>query len=85
MFSMQSLTIYALSADSARAMAAALGEFRCARSEANGKHELVVTFRNGDQDLVQVLSTLASHITELGDGAARVEFEGRRYTMMPER
>ena len=82
---MQNLTIRAATADSARAMVAALCEFHCALSEDNGHHELVVTFGDGDREIVRVLSALARYVTEWADGPARIELDGRVYTMHPER
>lgn len=81
---MQSLTIHPASADSARALAASLREFQCELTEDNGDTELVVTFGDGEQEIIRVLNALARFATEQAFGPARIELDGRAYTMHPE-
>jgi hypothetical protein len=82
---MQTLRIEAASTASAHAMTDALAEFQAELVETeDGRSEVVVTLRGGDQDIVKVLNALERYVTERAKGPARIELEGRKYSMHPE-
>jgi hypothetical protein len=78
---MQSLTIHAATAYSAQALAAALSQFDSKAIEANGNYEVTVTLGRSDREIVDVLNALEVYVTELANGPAQIEFEGREYTL----
>ena len=70
---------------SAHAMMDALAEFQSELVEdADGRSEVVVTLGGGDQEIVRVLNALEHYVTERARQPARIELEGRKYTMHPE-
>jgi hypothetical protein len=73
---MRSLTIHAASADSAHAIAAALCAFDSKLVGANGYNDVVVTFGDGNREIVRVLSALARYAADQVDAPARVESTG---------
>jgi hypothetical protein len=81
---MQSLTIHAATAYSARAIVAALSEFDSEFAAANGEYEVTVTLRGGDREIVDILNALELYVTERANGPAHIDFAGREYTMHPE-
>lgn len=81
---MQSLTIHAASAETARAMAAALYEFHGELREVDGRTELVIAFGDGDREIVRVLNALSRYVAERADGPARIELGGHEYAMHPQ-
>ena len=82
---MQTLKIEAASPASAHAMIDALAEFQAELVEdPDGRSEVVVTLGGGDQNIVKVLNALERYVTERANEPARIELEGRKYTMHPE-
>jgi hypothetical protein len=80
---MQTLRIEAASTASARAIIRALAEFQAELVEgADGRSEVVVTLR-GDQEIIRVLNALELYVTERSRGPAKIDLEGRKYTMHP--
>lgn len=80
---MQKLTIEAVSPASAHALLEALAGFQAELVEGkDGRSEVVVKL-SGDLEIVSVLNALEEHVNRRAK-VARVEFEGRTYTMHPE-
>ena len=77
---MQTLTIRAVSPQSARALLHALSEFHVELAKADGRRELTVTFSH-EREIVAVLHVLAQYVNERETGPARISLEGRDYTM----
>jgi hypothetical protein len=81
---METLTIQAASAESARGMLAALSVFEAELVEsADGRREIVVSLGRDDSQIVAVLNALERYVTERASGPARVELNGRTYVMEP--
>jgi hypothetical protein len=82
---MQTLRIEAASHASARALIRALAEFEAELVEGeDGRSEVVVTLRGGDQQIIRVLNALEVYVTERSQGPAKIDLEGRKYTMHPQ-
>ena len=81
---MQSITIHAATAYSARAMTAALCQFDSDLSAVDGHYEVTIRLRGGDREIVDVLNVLELYVTERANGPAHIDFEGREYTLHPE-
>src|SRR5262245_66623261 len=80
---MQTMMIHAASAESAREILAALSPFEAKLVDMGDKHMVVVDLRR-DAQIVGVLNALQQYVTERGDGAAQLDFNGQRYVMRPE-
>jgi hypothetical protein len=77
------LTITARSLVSARGLYDALARFHPEVVESDdGSHSVTVDLRR-DIDVIAVLKALQEHLTARHDGPARLELEGRSYTMHP--
>jgi hypothetical protein len=79
----ETLTIHAASAKSANEMLEALSDFPAELVE-SGESSMVVVDLGGDAQIVGVLNALQQYVTNRGDGAAHVEFNGTNYVMHPE-
>jgi hypothetical protein len=79
---MRSLTVAAKNLQSAEALHGALAEFdaELKQSEHNG-YCVVVSLKGPERRIVEVLDALQQHVTDRNDGPARVDLDGRRYTM----
>ena len=77
------MTIRAASAESAAEMQAALAAFQPRLVEARGRYTVMIHLGT-DAEIVGVLTALQDYVCERADGAARVDFDGRRYTLHPE-
>jgi hypothetical protein len=80
---MRSLTVEAKSLDSARGLYEALAAFepKLTRSEQKG---FQVTVELGtDRQMIAVLDEIERHVSERQAGPARVELDGRNYTLNP--
>lgn len=80
---MQTLMIRAVSGGSALEIQAALAAFQPELVEVGDSYTVVVELGREAQ-IVGVLNALQDFVTERADGAARVDFNGRSYTMLPE-
>jgi hypothetical protein len=81
---MQSLTIEARSLESAREFCAALSEFDAELAETgNGGYQVKVAFAAGNRAILRVLRALEDHVTERADGPAKLDLDGRGYTIHP--
>jgi hypothetical protein len=81
---LQSLAIEAKSLESAQGLFRALSEFdpRLVGDEREGFR--VVVKVGTDRRLLAVLDALEQHVTQRQDGPARVDLQGRRYTVHSE-
>jgi hypothetical protein len=77
------LTINARSLGSAVGFFVALSRFHPEAAEHEDGTYSVAVALGSDTDIVAVLHALAQHVTARGDGPARVELDGRRYSMPP--
>ena len=80
---METLAIQTASPDSARAMLAALSEFRVELVETAVGCEVVVRLGRGDSEIVAVLNALEQYVTARGSGPAHLELDGHSYVMHP--
>jgi hypothetical protein len=82
---MQMLTIAAASPQSARALVDALSEFQVELLERKyGRRDIVVELGGSDREIIDVLSAIEAYVTQRRDGPARIELNGRSYTMHAE-
>jgi hypothetical protein len=81
---METLVVHAVSLESAQEFCAALPGFRTNLVGAeNGRFEVQITFA-GDREIIAVLNALVEYVTNRGDGPARLELDGHRYTLPPQ-
>jgi hypothetical protein len=79
---MQRLTVDASTGEVAQGLLNALADFWPEIVERpDGGYQVVVAIRGSDSRLVAILSALERHVTERGDGPAKVDLEGRSYTL----
>jgi hypothetical protein len=78
---METMTIQAASAETARAMVAALSGFEAELVETPRGDAVVITLGKGDGEIVGVLNALQQYVTARADGPAHVDFNGRSYVM----
>jgi hypothetical protein len=79
---MRTLTIEAASLQSARNLYEALSEFKVELIEyEEDRHRVSVDLSGGDRHIVRVLDAVERHVTERGDGPARLGLDGRSYTL----
>jgi len=81
---METLTIRAVSPESARSVLNALAEFPAELVETSYGSSVVISL-GGDAEIVSVLNALQAYVTARAAGAAQVEFNGTSYVMHPER
>ena len=79
---MRSLTVAAKNLDSAQQVYSALSQFgaELQQSKHNG-YCVVVSLNGSDRRIVDVLDALQKHVIDRDDGPARVDLDGRTYTM----
>ena len=77
------MMIHPASAVSAREMLVVLSPFEARLVEMDARDVIVVDLA-GDVQIVEVLNALQRYVTERADGAARMDFNGRSFTMHPE-
>jgi len=79
---MRSMTIEARSLQSARALYSALSEFQpeMTGSDYEG-YRVSIELGSSDGQIVAVLDLLEKHVSERATEPARVELDGRRYTL----
>jgi hypothetical protein len=82
---MKTLTVDASTSQVAEGLRGALHRFEPAvREKSDGGYQVIVSLDGGDAHVVAILSALQRHVTERGDGPARVEMAGRNYTLHAE-
>jgi hypothetical protein len=79
---LRSLTVAAKNLQSAQALHSALAGFdaELQQSEGNG-YCVVVSLKGPERRIVDVLGALQKHVIDRNDGPARVDLDGRPYTM----
>jgi hypothetical protein len=77
------LRIEAAPLESADGLVAALSEFRAELVDTRDDKAQVTISLRSDRDIVDALSAIERHLTERRDAAARIELDGRSYTMHP--
>jgi len=81
---MQMLTINVATPGSARALHAALSDFRTKRVELeDGGYQVEVALGN-DRQIVDVLNAIELYVTRRRDGPARIGFNGHSYSLHPD-
>jgi hypothetical protein len=81
---MQAITIDAASEDSARSLLEVLSAFDAELVDSPDGGRQVVVPLTSDRRIVDVLNALERYVSERANGPARLELEGRRYTLHPE-
>jgi hypothetical protein len=83
---MRAITVEAKSLESARDLYTALFAFRPALtgSDEQGYRVTVELGSGSDRQIIAILDALEEHVTERASGPARIELDGRRYTMHPD-
>lgn len=81
---MRSLTIDARSLQSAQALYNALSSFlpELIGDDQSG-YRVTVPLGTSDRQIIEILDAIERHVTERDSGPARVELEGRQYTLHP--
>jgi hypothetical protein len=79
---MRAITVEAKNLDSARLLHAALSRFHpeLLGSDDEG-YRVSVELRNNDRDIVPVLDAIERYVSERASDPARIELDGRQYTM----
>ena len=81
---MRSLTIEAMTAESAQGFRSALSEFETELTETNdGRYLVKVALTRSDRAIVLVLHALEDYLTHRVGGPAKLRLEGNEYTMRP--
>jgi hypothetical protein len=65
----------------AREIEATLKGFKRELLADDGHYSVHVTLPEGDRGILAVLNALEAYVRECGDGPARIEYEGRSYTL----
>jgi hypothetical protein len=83
---MRAITLEARTLESARDLYNALFEFRPALTgnDAQGYRVTVELGNGSDRQILAILHALEEHVTDRASGPARIELDGRRYTMHPD-
>ena len=81
---MDGLVIHARSLESAEGFRSGLADFqtKLIRSD-DGRYQVEVVL-DSDREVAAVLGALVKYVTERGDGPARLELDGSRYTLPPQ-
>jgi hypothetical protein len=79
---MQSITIEALTPDSAFALRDALSAFRAElRVTEEGRSYVEVKLGQSDREIVEVLNAVEDYVTKRASGPARIGLNGREYAL----
>jgi hypothetical protein len=79
----QGLTIEGKSIESTRGFCDALSAFHAELiKDSDGRYRVAVQLTSNGQ-IIDVLNALEQHVTERDTGLARLELDGRRYTLHP--
>jgi len=82
---MRTLTIEAANSESARGFQQALTGFQVELAEnPQGSYLLKVTVNGDDRQIIELLNAIETHVTQRGDGPARLDLDGHSYTMHPQ-
>src|SRR5437588_12461676 len=81
---MDALVIHAASRESAEGFYAALTELRAKLVETpGGRYQVEIPLGGSNAEIVAALNALEKYVSQRGDGPARVELDGNRYTLHP--
>jgi hypothetical protein len=81
---MQTLTIKAVTVESAHGFMSGLGAFQAELVEAeDGGYLVQVTLRGGDREIIDLLNALEDYVSHRGEGPAEVGLAGRTYELRP--
>jgi hypothetical protein len=79
---MKKLTVDASTDEVAQGLFTALAGFHPEIVETPlGGYQVAVALSGSDAQIVAILSALEQHVTERGNGPARIDLQGRRYTL----
>jgi hypothetical protein len=79
---MQKLTVDASTNEVAQDLFSALTGFWPEIVERpDGSYQVVVALGGSDAQVIEILSALERHVTERGDGPAKIDLDGRSYTL----
>jgi hypothetical protein len=78
---MRALTVETKTLDSARLLYDALSAFHPELLSNDEGYRVSVELRNNDRDIVPVLDAIERYVNERAEEAARIELDGRHYTM----
>jgi hypothetical protein len=79
---MQTLTIRAATRESAIGLYESLSGFRTELVETDdGRHYIEIELGRGDREIVDVLNAIEQYVTQRNTGPARIELNGRDYTL----
>ena len=79
---MQALTVRASTLDVAHSLYSALAAFHPEVTECEaGGYLVTVSLHGSDRRVIEILDALEQHVAERDAGPARVELDGRMYTM----
>jgi hypothetical protein len=80
----QTLTISAVSLESAQGFRDAMSEFMTELIETgNGRYHVKVTLAGNERSILAALRTLENYVIERGNGPVSLELEGHKYRMEP--
>lgn len=81
---MDALVIHAASRESAEGFRAALTELGAKLIEtAGGRYQVEISLGGSNGEIVAALNALEEYVSQRGDGPARVELDGNRYSLHP--
>jgi hypothetical protein len=78
---LETLTIHAAGAESAREMLAALSGFQAELVQVADGDAVAIALGGNDGEVVAVLNAIQQYVTERADGPARLDFDGHCYLM----
>lgn len=81
---MESFVIHAASRESAEGFCSALSGFGAKLVEGEtGRCQVEIPVARSNRKILEALNALEAYVSSRGDGAARVDVDGRRYTLHP--
>lgn len=81
---MESLVIHAASRESAEGFCSALSGFGATLIEGeNGRLQVEIPVEPSNKKILEALNALEAYVSSRGDGPARLDLDGRRYTLHP--
>ena len=78
---MDALVIHARSLESAEGFRSGLADFQTKLTRFDDGRYQVEVVLDGDREMAAVLGALVKYVTERGEGPARLELDGKRYTL----
>lgn len=80
---MEALVIHADSRQSAEGFCSALSELQAKLVRLNGHWQVEIPLYEGDKEILDALSAIEAYVCARGDGPARLDLDGRSYTLHP--